>query len=121
MSDNVIDFRSARPGRRKRRVMTGDEFSAHVAEMSPSERAHLSARLRRMADGISPAVEPRVTGRQRASRKRNPLPIPTLRLSLPSRQQGNFTGESRSAERITSTTLDTSTKALRLHNSSPMS
>jgi hypothetical protein len=80
---NVVKF----PGRisnPSRRVMTGEEFGAALDAMSPLERADLSAKLRRMADGISPADEPlpRWTGRQRAGRKKNPLRHPYEQMSL---------------------------------------
>jgi hypothetical protein len=48
----VIKF--PKPADRKRKAMTGEEFGARVAEMSPLERADFSAKLRRMADGILP-------------------------------------------------------------------
>jgi hypothetical protein len=89
MSADIIDFRSAS----ERRVS-----AAHVEPAEP--------------------FVPRVTGRQRAGRKRNPLRHPYQQMELAITAAGKLHREKRCAGRIMSTTLHTSAEALRPHDSS---
>ena len=60
------------PGKRPtRKAMTGDEFAARVENVSLSERLDLNARLRRMAEGISPPTYEDERPQLRKKRVRN--------------------------------------------------